>query len=106
MTDQEINMAIAKANGKPYHKPTEEEINSGSYFQYEPDYFHNLNLMHDALNSLDDFQLKRVYVFLGMLPEFCETVNKNVVSRPWRMLRVSAHQLAEAFLRVKGLWKE
>jgi len=33
-----LDIACAELEGQKYHKPTEAEIKSGSYYQYEPNY--------------------------------------------------------------------
>lgn len=47
MIFEEQNRAIADAIGVKFHHPTEEELKSGSYYQYEPDYVHDLNAMRE-----------------------------------------------------------
>jgi len=47
-TDQEINEFLCNACGHEYHKPTAEEVASGSYYQYEPNYTGDLNAMADV----------------------------------------------------------
>ncbi len=63
MTDQEINIAIAESVGHTYHKPTPEETDSGSYYQYEPDYCNDLNSIHEVEKTLNVDQ-QHIYVNL------------------------------------------
>ncbi len=53
MTDSEMNIALAEFEGCKYHKPTEEELKSGSYYQYEPDYGSSLDACHRVEVKLD-----------------------------------------------------
>ncbi len=52
MTATAINQAITEACGQHYHKPADEEIKRGSYYQFEPDYCGDLNLVRDAVLQL------------------------------------------------------
>jgi hypothetical protein len=56
MDPLEINKIITEHCGLRYHKPTEEEVKSGSYYQFEPNYYGDLNLMHQAEYKLTDEQ--------------------------------------------------
>lgn len=53
MTDEQIIIAVAKLDGVEYHKPTEAEIKSGSYYQYEPNYL----VSRDAIIPVIESQL-------------------------------------------------
>lgn len=108
MTDQEINIAIAEALGRKYHAPTPEEVQSGSYYQYQPDFCHDLNAMHEAEETLSG-ESRLLYV--DSLLSLIHDVDAGYFSRiEWQhgaeLLLSDARQRAEAFLRVKGLWKE
>ncbi len=92
MTPEEINIAIAMACGKTYHKPTEEEIASGSYYQYQPNYYCSLDEMHQAEKMLKLEQHPKY---------FCELQALN----DWEWMATSA-QRAEAFLRTLNLWRD
>ena len=92
MTDQEINEAIAEACGQRYHKPTEDEVKSGSYYQYEPDFCRSLDLMHVAESIL--------------LPEQQETFSGHLLDRlHFFVAHATARQRAEAFLKTIGKWR-
>ena len=53
MTPEQVNETIAQlCGGLPYHKPTPEEIASGSYYQYQPNYFGDLNACHEMENMI------------------------------------------------------
>ena len=103
--------------GLKYHKPTDEELKSGSYIQYEPDYYNDLNLMHEAEKVLTDAQYCK---FDEMLYDMCAENYKMIpyklaitgmaVLLPERKyiraLSSTASQRCEAFLKTLGLWKE
>jgi hypothetical protein len=105
MTEQEINIAIAEACG------WKKVIREGSgHAGYEddlwgdkpgvavrcpiPDYCHDLNAMHEAEKMLSPYQQDDYWNELAGL-----------LHQP-QMVHASARQRAEAFLRVKGLWKQ
>lgn len=90
MTEEEINIAIATACGKKYHKPTEEEIALGSYYQYEPNYFRSLDEMHEAEKVLTGEQAWEYVQLLAPTGGWCAT----------------ATQRTEAFLKCLNLWTE
>lgn len=102
MKDQEINIAIAEVLGwkimfeergiPPNWKTTavEDAISC-------PDYCHDLNAMHEAESSIVTDQ-KMSYVE-QLTPGFGFSLFRDLV-------HITARQRAEAFLRVKGLWKE
>jgi hypothetical protein len=48
-TETELNVAIADKLGRKWHRPTEEEFKSGSYYQYAPDYFRDANTRGEML---------------------------------------------------------
>lgn len=105
MTEKEINVAIAEACGAKWHKPTETELASGSYYQYEPDYCHDLNTMHEAVLSMDENN--RAMWFNNL----CDIVNRDRdlgldAMSLFSLINATAHQRAEAFLRTIGKWKE
>jgi hypothetical protein len=106
MTPLEINKAIAEACGHSYHKPSPQEIASGSYYQYEPNYHGDLNAMHEAEETLShDEQLEYAELLTSNLSEeFCDL--EGTREHVFACARFTAAQRAEAFLRVKGLWRE
>ena len=55
-TDQQLIETIAKWCGTPFHKPTEQEIASGSYYQYEPNYLTTLDAIQGAVMGLSESQ--------------------------------------------------
>lgn len=52
MSPEAQNRAIAESIGAKWHKPTEAEIASGSYYQYAPDYTSDLNAMAEVEATL------------------------------------------------------
>ena len=114
MTDQEINIAIAVACGWKRRQDCDylSKSFSGNFEKQElwelngrvthlPDYCHDLNAMHEAEELLNAVEQTR---YSGIIGEY-------VKSRHWDhlgfdCLHSAARQRAEAFLRVKGLWKE
>lgn len=97
MTTQAQNEAIAKAIGVKFHHPTEEEIKSGSYYQYEPDYTRDLNAMHSAEKWLEqDIVRRNRYAN--------ELHNLDIPTPEFFRISATAAQRAEAFLKTLGLW--
>ena len=101
MTEEEINIAIAAACGKKYHKPTEEEIASGSYYQYQPNYYRSLDAMHEVEKVMTDEQCERYEAFLN---DPANIPDGNTPAADY-VFHSTAAQRAEAFLRTLGLWK-
>lgn len=102
MTDQEINIAIAEACGRKYHKPTEEEVRSGSYYQYEPDYCNDLNAMHAAEGVLSDDSFIEYHWRLYLLTR---PKDKDMWKHNRAFTSATARQRAEAFLCTFGKWR-
>jgi hypothetical protein len=104
MKPEEINRAIAEVCGVHYHRPTEEEIKRGSYYQYEPDYCGNLNTMHEAekfLNPGDRFSRWCDY-WDHLRAITCGSFDSDISADCRAMLHATARQRAEAFLRTVG----
>lgn len=104
MTPEQINIAIAEWCGWKYHKPTEEELKSGSYYQFEPDYYHNLNAVH-KLETLLNIEASATYE--ALLDSICNRPfteeGSCLVTCGWH---ATAPQRCEALLRTLNLWKE
>ena len=133
MTDQEINIAIAKACGKLRRVMTDEEWKlrykkwcaepddphaeltcPSTHDGTVPDYCNDLNAMHEAEDELDGLSVNTKsiyydYLLLGV-SEFWEHKDsgfkREPFNRDWAVLRSTSRQRAEAFLRCKGLWRE
>ena len=101
MTDEQINAAIAEACGwtnvSARHRsgrcPGADELYVGHEFL--PDYCSDLNAMHEAENFLRDANLLFEY---GM-----HITNSHHYEY---LLRATARERAEAFLRTLGKWEE
>lgn len=121
MTDTEINKAIAKACGLPiqdvpftpalasresYYTPAafneyRKAYPSGMIPMKVPDYCNDLNAMHEAEKQLDDEE-KQLYAMNLLL--LCHKWSSDL-TKQFYASHASARQRAEAFLKVKGLWK-
>jgi hypothetical protein len=101
MTDAEINMAVAQACGWincrvefAGGKPSGRHLPDGLEHEL-PDYVHDLNAMNEAEKGLTVNE-QRLYVY-GELIQICGNHRLAYLA--------DARVRAEAFLRVKGLWK-
>lgn len=104
MEKEAINKAIAESLGRKYHKPTEAEIASGSYHQYEPDFTSDLNAMHEAENNL---AVNKAPEYSRQLALACERdySASNRLGMGYNLWHATAAQRAEAFLKTLGLWE-
>lgn len=106
MNDSEINVAIAELCGwKRCETGTDCWINkegrhtsSGIEF---PNYSQDLNAMHEAEKTLDQVEVEKYTDVLCDEVAGCDP-DPNIRG----LLFLNARQRAEAFLRVKGKWKE
>lgn len=104
MTDTEINIAIAEACGivdvdqwGPLYKT------ASGWVRDCPDYANDLNAMHEVEEMLTEDQRKNYWI------ELYEFAPRRVFSTHkdnWQMIRPTARQRAEAFLRTIGKWEE
>ena len=111
MTDSEINIAIAEACGWLKRVPCN-KCGHGTHQWLTPDglvvdkltdYCHDLNAMHEAENMLTiDEQHSFVNHLANMLSCSYDFWDKE---EDWKLTHSTARQRAEAFLRVKGLWR-
>jgi hypothetical protein len=104
MNPEDQNKAICQAIEKEYHKPTEAELASGSYYQYEPDFTTDLNLMAQVESTLKTYDQIREYC--SHLEKIVCRVHSGLFLHPWVEIRASAAQKSEAFLRTLGLWTD
>lgn len=104
MTDEQINVAIAKAYGwKNLHShalnPTvwvgDEPLDDGTYFPFTqiPDFCNDLKAMHQAEEMITGVLLR----------DYFERLKRHGKASG---IRASARQRAEAFLRTLGKWEE
>lgn len=103
MTNEQQNIAIAEWCGREYHKPTEQEKKSGSYYQYEPDYLNDLNAMQSAIEKLDE---KQRFRFVEILEEVQKPLNTEPWHWVWNLATAKCEPLAEALLKTIGKWQE
>lgn len=104
MTPEEINRAISESLGKRYHKPTHEEIASGSYYQYEPDYFNDLNAIREArLAILTTPELK--VKFLNTLRTLLLLPGAHLIS-DYDLLNAGPDKQSEVLVRTINKWVE
>ena len=130
MTNNEINIAIAELSGWYPHPDNDKRkqkfwthggggyglpngcvkrmaanppVHDGSWEDVPslPDYCNDLNAMHEAMKTLSEEQVEKVWETL------CDMIPINPHSfRNGLVFDVSARVRAEAFLRVIGKWKE
>ena len=104
MKPEEQNMAIAEWLGVKYHKPTALEINSGSYYQYEPNYCRDLNAIHEAFARLENVQQARFGEELAYILGIEHWTSCKLIIRA--VMKATAAQRAEALLRTIGKWHD
>lgn len=95
MTPEAQRIIIAEALGRRYHKPTEAEVKSGSYYQYEPDFTSDLNAMRGAVLALrkQDFKAYMRY-------------QQELIKQDGLLYTdAAAAQRSEAFLKAIGKWE-
>lgn len=109
MTDRDINIAIADACEWEWNECNCHWIRPDSAIPSidVPDYCHDLNAMAEAEKTLDRETLD---LYADALICLIHQVDSGYFSRiNWghavELITSSARQRAEAFLRVKGLWK-
>lgn len=102
MTELEINRAIATKIGVNYNKPTEKEVKSGSYFQYEPNYYISLDTCVNFERTLD-ILFDEYYNQLWIIVKKSNT-EKTLNQKLQRVVCATAPQRCEAFLRLHNLW--
>lgn len=103
MTPTEIQSAVAEEMGFFYR--------DGCYYtdlkvpivaQKVPNYPFDLNAMHEAEEGLNSSDRVRYYWMLAQVVNSLQTADKITFT----LIHATALQRAEAFLRVKGKWKE
>lgn len=103
MTPNAQIKAIAELDGREYHKSTEAEIATGSYYQYEPNYLHS----RDAIIPVIEKQSHRIKTNFVMFL-WCSLCIKH--DDAWQTDDIIAiyfatpSQLSEALLRATGNW--
>lgn len=98
MTEEQINIAIAKACGWKYIN-NETYAPDGSFWWSKkaefPDYYNDLNAMHEAEKVLTN---KQWWLFVEFLTEICGGGVAICIS-------ATARQRAEAFLKTLNKWE-
>lgn len=114
MSDNEIRIAIAEACGwskvqhrdngdiiglpaKDYPKPC--HIGGSNDWAFVPDYPNDLNAMHEAEKTLTGAECLKYAEEVNLATKCFKHIT------PVIMIFATARQRAEAFLKVKGLWK-
>lgn len=103
MSDEELLIEVAKLDGKEYHKPTEEEVKRGSYYQYEPDYLTSRDAVVPVIEKQFSNDTQRSD-FICTLGDICRSENKNWWA--WTTLTATPRQLCLALLKATGRYKE
>lgn len=124
MTPQEINVAIAECCGwKKCERPGYDGFWMPEGYIYDksaysllkrdydlPNYAGDLNAMHKAEKTLTQKEQERYWdelkdvIWLPVLAEYPDA-NRTSMNEKLTLLFSTALQRAEAFLKVKGLWK-
>jgi hypothetical protein len=107
MSDEQINIAIAKACGWLLVKACDGSLigklkNEQGPMDEIPDYCNDLNAMHEAENHLPSDK-KEDYWY--QLYENCRRSVFSRVEDNYKMLHATAAQRAEAFLRTINKWE-
>lgn len=100
MTEDQKRIKIAEACG------WKSQTIGPSWHQSEtkmPDYFNDLNAMHEAEKVLSNEQWADYIMAFGKI--FAQDVSTHYWSLARSLIRATAAQRAEAFGRVKGLWE-
>lgn len=106
MEKEAINKAIAALVGPEYHKPTEAEVKSGSYYQYEPDFTSDLNACHEMEATLT-YTNGCSEQYGCILSQVClQGAQLSDQLARFKILHATARQRCEAFLRTLNLWTE
>jgi hypothetical protein len=95
MTDEQINIAIAKACGWD-NDDIERGYTLCQFSEIVPDYCNDLNAMHEAEKIFDSA------LYCRYIDELCTQAIKGKNS----MYLATAAQRAEAFLKTIGKWEE
>ena len=100
--------ALAELSGKNFHKPTPEEIKSGSYYQYEPpNYLTDLNAIHELALKLRNKQytVELRKIVMRDRKDFMEDEDSGITMDLY-FYEATAPQRCEAILRATGRWVE
>lgn len=128
MTDEQIRIAVAECRGWKWYLCNQlqtytfvnDPIPIDSVYFWEPctkpqrefkvscpDYPNDLNAMHEAISTLTDDQLIQFgYHLMDVLGFKHSLAIRLGIDGIVKMVRAKARQLAEAYLRTLGKWKE
>ena len=110
MTDQDIIRAVAELDGQLVpHTPTEAERNSGSYYQWEPNYLSSRDVIIGVIEKTNchlrnDF-IAHLWKIAGNEPSVIFWTEYNLRGF-YAVIVATPRQLCEALLRATGKWKE
>jgi ribosomal protein S17E len=60
MTKEQCIQRLARRLGQQYHKPTKEEVASGSYYQYEPRFLTSIDSLRPVLATMTEEDWKKL----------------------------------------------
>jgi len=108
MTNLELNKVLCEFMGRTYHKPTEDEIGRGSYFQYEPNFCEHRDTLAVLLQFLTDDQLWNAIKIVTDTAHYTgmSSTLELGVEAATRIVRASPRAWAEAVAKAIGKWVE
>ena len=109
MTSEHINIAIAKVCGYTFDYWPDESgrfsvIKDDSYVQL-PDYYSDLNAMHEAEKVLTEMQQKNYALEYLPMVLVINGRARRLKGEEFTFVHATAAQRAEAFLRTLNLWE-
>ena len=105
MTPEQQRIAIAEACGWKPDKRGLGWLSPHGYYAPEPDYLNDLNAMHDAEKVLFPVEVDDLYGS-DLVKEYGDILQHLCCGNPGGVMRATASQRAEAFLRTIGKWEE
>ena len=107
MTNEKINIAIAKACGwrqskSPMWEGFWHDKRKRTYQRFCPDFRKDLNAMHEAEKLFDQLEKE---IYWNNLYDQCDRTVFSRVEDNFIMLHATARQRAEAFLKTIGKWE-
>ena len=116
MTDQDIIRAVAELDGQLVpHTPTEAERNSGSYYQWEPNYLTSRDAIIGVIKKkVNKITCHSFFDTLGIVvaqdTADCDGVYEyqgdGSYYEMWLLFMATPRRLCEALLRTTGKWKD
>ena len=115
MTPEQMRVAIAESVGwRSVHTHKQTRIVLGEnpirkddfYYDNVPDYLNNLNAMHEIEKNTTNEYWEQLAILTLTHYDF-NLYGESVPASAWKdFAHATALQRAEAYLRIKGLWKE